>query len=256
MKKSTTPLFPLISALDDLLSTALITDYPGSVNGLQIANSGAIMRIVAAVDACETVITEAARVKGTLLLVHHGLFWQGVQPVTGPLYRKMKAALNGDLALYSSHLPLDLHPKLGNNILLAKALGLTSIKPALELKGQPVGVTGRISSLTRDAFALCLSEALGVKVHVAPGGPEKIQSVLVVTGGAGSEVARAASLAVDAFVTGEGPHWSYTAAEELGINLFYAGHYATETFGVKALASHLSAKTGLPWSFLDHPTGL
>jgi len=257
MKKPNTPLTPLISSLDDLLNTAAVTDYPGAVNGLQIANSGVITRIVAAVDACEAVIIEAARVKGTLLLVHHGLFWNGVQPITGSLYRKMKAALDGDLALYSSHLPLDLHSKLGNNILLAKALGLTGIKPALELMGRPVGVTGKIKSLTRDAFALRLSEEIGAKVHVAPGGgSKKIQSVLVVTGGAGSEVARAASLGVDAFVTGEGPHWSYTAAEELGVNLFYAGHYATETYGVKALASHLSVKTRLPWSFLDHPTGL
>ena len=256
MKKSTIRLSPLVSSLDELLKTADVNDYPGAVNGLQIANSGAITRIIAAVDACEAVISEAARVQGTLLLVHHGLFWNGVQPITGPLYRKTKAALDGDLALYSSHLPLDLHPKLGNNILLAKALGLTGIKPALELKGQPVGVIGKIASLSREAFSLRLSDALGAKVHAAPGGSGKIRSVLVVTGGAGSEVSRAAALGVDAFVTGEGPHWSYTAAEELGVNLFYAGHYATETFGVKALASHLSAKTGLPWSFLDHPTGL
>jgi dinuclear metal center YbgI/SA1388 family protein len=256
MKKPSNRLLSLISSLDDLLNTAVVSDYPGAVNGLQIANSGVITRIAAAVDACEAVISEAARVKGTLLLVHHGLFWNGVQPITGPLYRKMKLALDGDLALYSSHLPLDLHYKLGNNILLAKALGLTGVKPAIELMGQLVGVTGKIKSLTRDAFALRLSEAIGAKVHVAAGGSKKIQSVLVVTGGAGSEVARAASLGVDAFVTGEGPHWSYTTAEELGVNLFYAGHYATETFGVKALASHLSAKTGLPWSFIDHPTGL
>lgn len=256
MKKPTNRLLPLVSSLDDLLNTAVINDYPGAVNGLQIANSGVITRIVAAVDACETVIREAAGVNGTLLLVHHGLFWNGVQPITGPLYRKVKIALDGDLALYSSHLPLDLHPMMGNNILLAKALGLTGIKPALEIKGQPVGIIGKISTLTREAFTHRLSEAVGANVHVAPGGSEKIQSVLVVTGGAGSEVARAAELAVDSFVTGEGPHWSYTAAEELGVNLFYAGHYATETFGVKALASHLSAKTGLPWSFLDYPTGL
>jgi dinuclear metal center YbgI/SA1388 family protein len=256
MKKPTTQLSPLISSLDDLLNTALINDYPGAVNGLQIANSGTLTRIVAAVDACEMVITEAARVKGTLLLVHHGLFWNGVQPVTGPLYRKMKAALDGDLALYSSHLPLDLHPKLGNNILLAMALGLSGIKPALQLKGQAVGVTGNVRVMKREAFAKLLSGTVGGDVNLAPGGPKIIKTVLVVTGGAGSEVARAADLGVDAFVTGEGPHWSYTAAEELGINLFYAGHYATETFGVKALASHLSAKTGLPWSFLDHPTGL
>ena len=93
-------------------------------------------------------------------------------------------------------------------------------------------------------------------MNLAPGGPKIIKTVLVVTGGAGSEVARAAELGVDAFVTGEGPHWSYTAAEELGVNLFYAGHYATETFGVKALASLVANQACLPWSFLDHPTGL
>jgi dinuclear metal center YbgI/SA1388 family protein len=226
------------------------------MNGLQIVNEGPLTRIVAAVDACEVVVAEAARVKGTLLIVHHGLFWSGVQPVTGAFRRKIKAALEGDLALYSSHLPLDLHSKLGNNALLAKALGLRTVKPALEIKGRPLGILGTISPAGRDAFARRVGEAVGGEVHVAPGGPEKISKVLVVTGGAGGEVIRAAELGVDAFVTGEGPHWSYTASEEEGINLFYAGHYATETFGVKALASHLSAKTGLPWSFLDHPTGM
>jgi dinuclear metal center YbgI/SA1388 family protein len=246
----------LVSTLDDLLRTDEITDYPNALNGLQIQNGGRITRLVAAVDACEKVILEAARVKGTLLLVHHGIFWNGAQPVAGPLYRKMHAAFNGDLALYSSHLPLDLHPQLGNNILLSRALGLNSLKPALEMKGQAVGVMGKIKPLKREQFVTLISKVTGAEVHLAPGGPETIKTVLVVTGGAGSEVARAAALGVDAFVTGEGPHFSYTAAEELGINLFYAGHYATETFGVKALASRLSKQTGLPWSFLDHPTGL
>ena len=246
----------LVSTLDTLLCPEKITDYLGAVNGLQIENSGAITRIVAAVDACEGVIREASRKKGTLLLVHHGLFWNGLTPITGAYYRKLKAAFDGDLALYSSHLPLDLHPELGNNVLLARALRLTSIKPAFEMKGQPVGLMGKIKAIPRDAFIKRLSEAVGGAVHLAPGGAKTIRKLLIVTGGGGSEVARAAKLGVDSFVTGEGPHWSYTAAEEAGINLFYAGHYATETSGVKALAAHLSKKTGLPWSFLDHPTGL
>jgi dinuclear metal center YbgI/SA1388 family protein len=246
----------IVSTLDSLLCPEEITDYPGAVNGLQIENSGTVTRIVAAVDACEFVIKEASRVKGTLLLVHHGIFWNGFAPIAGPYYRKLQAAFHGDLALYSSHLPLDLHPELGNNVLLARALGLTSIKPAFEMKGQAVGVTGKIKAITRDAFVKKLSDAVGGDVHLAPGGEETIRTLLIVTGGAGSEVTRAAGLGVDGFVTGEGPHWSYTAAEEAGINLFYAGHYATETFGVKALAAYLSRKTGLPWSFLDHRTGL
>ena len=246
----------LVSRLDSLLRISEINDYPGAMNGLQIAGEGPLRRIVAAVDACEAVIAVAARVKGTLLLVHHGLFWNGAQPVTGAHRRKLKAALDGDLSLYSSHLPLDLHPKLGNNALLAKALGLRAVKPALALKGQTAGLIGRISPVSREVFSKKISKAVGGSVHLAPGGGSRISKVLVVTGGAGSEVARAAELGVDAFVTGEGPHWSYTVAEELGLNLFYAGHYATETFGVKALAARISSETGLPWSFIDHPTGL
>ena len=249
-------LAPIVSSLDSLLRTAEISDYPGAVNGLQIANSGKVSRIVAAVDACESVIFEASSVKGTLLIVHHGLFWNGAQPVTGAFRRKIKAALDGDLALYSSHLPLDLHPKFGNNALLAKAIGLTSCSPAMVLKGNAVGIMGTIKPTSRDRFSTILSKAVGGKVHLSPGGPPTIRKVLVVTGGAGGEVAQAAALGADAFVTGEGPHWSYTAAEEAGINLFYAGHYATETFGVKAVAAWISGKTRLPWSFLDHPTGL
>lgn len=249
-------LHSLVSDLDSLLRTGEIADYPGAMNGLQIENGGTITRLVSAVDACEEVIIEASRVKGTLLLVHHGIFWNGPQSVTGASYRKLKAAMDGDLALYSSHLPLDLHPKLGNNVLMARALGLTSIKPAFEMKGQNVGVIGRIKAITRDALVKKLSDSVGGTVHLAPGGGEAIRTVLIVSGGAGSEVKAVAALGVDAFVTGEGPHWSYTAAEEERINLFYAGHYATETFGVKALAAYLSKKTGLPWSFLDHPTGL
>ena len=256
MKTPSKRLDHIVTLLDRLVRTSEIADYPGALNGLQIENQGGITRIVAAVDACEAVLLEASKQPGTLLIVHHGLFWSGAQPITGSFYRKLKAALDGDLALYSSHLPLDLHPSLGNNVLLAKALALSDIKPALEIKGQSIGVMGKVKPMKREKFIALLRECIGEPIHLAPGGPEMIRSVLVVTGGAGGEVAQAAGLKADAFVTGEGPHWSYTAAEELGINLFYGGHYATEVFGVKALASHLSEKTGLPWSFLDHPSGL
>lgn len=246
----------IVTDLDTLLRTREIPDYPGAMNGLQIANEGAVRRIVAAVDACEAVITGAASIPGTLLIVHHGIFWQGVQALTGAYRRKIKAALDGDLAIYSSHLPLDLHPALGNNALLAKALGLRSLKPALVIKGQPIGLIGSVPPVSRDLFVKRIAEAVGGRVHLAPGGSSRVSKVLVVTGGAGSEVAQAANLGVDAMVTGEGPHWSFTAAEELGVNLYYAGHYATETFGVRALAARLSSQTDIPWSFLDHPTGL
>jgi putative NIF3 family GTP cyclohydrolase 1 type 2 len=110
--------------------------------------------------------------------------------------------------------------------------------------------------LTRHELAGRLEKILGAKPHLSPGGPTQIKRIGVVTGGAGGEIAKAAAEGVDTFITGEGPHHSYTEAEELGVNLFYGGHYATETFGVKALAARVAARYRIPWEFLDHPTGL
>ncbi len=244
----------MVAYLDRELNTAAIADYPGAWNGLQLANAGEIGRIVAAVDASLPVIEAAAGGPG-LLIVHHGMFWQGVQPVTGPFYRKLKIAMDAGLAIYSSHLPLDVHPDWGNNIQLARAIHLQDPVPFFDQKGLLLGLRGAWSG-TRSELTDYLQAALGGPVHVCPGGPEIIASVGLITGGAGSEVAKVATYGVDTFITGEGPHWSYPLAEELGLNVFYGGHYATETFGVKALATALAAKFDLPWAFLDHPTGL
>lgn len=246
----------IVAFLDQELRTAAISDYPGAVNGLQLANSGKVSRIVAAVDASLAVVAEAAEGGGpALLLVHHGLFWQGAQPLRGPVYRKFKTAMDADLAIYSSHLPLDVHPLWGNNIQLAKALGLINPQPFLEKKGLHLGLRAEWTT-SREELADCLEAAVGGPVHVCPGGPDRTKSVAIITGGAGSEVAEVAAAGIDSFITGEGPHWSYPLAEELGVNLFYAGHYATETFGVKSLAAELSLRFDLDWSFVDRPTGL
>lgn len=248
-------LAPIVTHLDQYLRTADVTDYPGAWNGLQIENSGAVTKIGAAVDACEWTIARAVEQGITLLLVHHGLFWGGVQPLTGAVRRKMKAALDGDLAIYSSHLPLDLHPVVGNNALLSKALGFKKCAPFFVSKGQAIGLQTR-AVLSLHELARRLERVLGGAPHLAPGGPAKTARIGIVTGGAGGEVARAAAEGVDTFITGEGPHHSYALAEELGVNLFYAGHYATETFGVRALAAHVAKKFRVPWEFIDHPTGL
>jgi dinuclear metal center YbgI/SA1388 family protein len=245
----------IVSFLDQELRTAAISDYPGAVNGLQLANSGKVPRIVAAVDASLAVIEAAAMAGPALLIVHHGLFWQGIQPLCGPVYRKFKTAMDANLAIYSSHLPLDVHPLWGNNIQLAKALGLINPQPFLEKKGLHLGLRAEWSA-SREELADRLEAAVGGPVHVCPGGPDRPKSIAIVTGGAGSEVADVASHGIDTFITGEGPHWTYPLAEELGVNLFYAGHYATETFGVKALAAELSNRFQLEWSFVDRPTGL
>jgi dinuclear metal center YbgI/SA1388 family protein len=245
----------LITYLDRELRTAEISDYPGAMNGLQLANGGEIGRIVAAVDASLPVIVAAAEGGPGLLIVHHGMFWQGVQPVTGAFYRKLKIAMDAGLAIYSSHLPLDVHPELGNNILLARAIGLQNPKPFFDQKGLAIGLQGAWRGSRRE-LVNSLQCKLAGPVHLCPGGPEMVGQVGVITGGAGSEVAKVAAAGVDSFITGEGPHWSYPLAEELGLNVFYGGHYATETFGVKALSEALAAKFGVPWSFLDRPTGL
>jgi dinuclear metal center YbgI/SA1388 family protein len=248
-------LHDLVSYLDDLLAIHQFQDYPGAHNGLQLEGPAEVGRLFAAVDACEAVILEAAKEGPALLLVHHGLLWGGAMPFRGAFFRKLKTCMDAGLAIYSSHLPLDQHPELGNNVLLAKELGFGASEPFLELRGRPAGLRIK-TEISRKELAERLAGATGEPPHLAPGGKEVCRNIGIVTGGAGGEVASAAACGVDTLITGEGPHWSYTAAEELGVNLFYAGHYATETFGVKALADHCGARFDLPNRFLPHPSGL
>ncbi len=249
-------LHEMVGYTDRYLELKKIADWPDAWNGLQVGGAGAeVKKIGAAVDACEAVLEEAVQSGVDLLVVHHGLFWGGVQPVVGAMYRKLKCALDHGLAVYSAHLPLDVHPRLGNNVLLAKALGMKKWEPFFFEKGRCLGVKAHMKCSVAE-LAGRLERILGSAPHLAPGGSSEAGCVGIVTGGAGGHVGRARQEGVDTFVTGEGPHHSYTAAEELGVNLFYAGHYATETFGVKALAAHLARRYRLEWVFLDHPTGL
>lgn len=245
----------VVEYLDRELRTASIPDYSGAVNGLQLANTGKIGRVIAAVDASLPVIEAVAAEGPGLLIVHHGMFWQGVQPVTGAFYRKLKIAMAADLAIYSSHLPLDIHSEWGNNIQLARAIKLQNPTPFLDHKGHSMGLRGDWQG-SRVALLDALNRTLGGPVHLCPGGSESISKIGIITGGAGSEVARVASCGVDTFITGEGPHWSYPLAQELGVNLIYGGHYATETSGVRTLAQALGNHFSIPWTFSDHPTGI
>jgi dinuclear metal center YbgI/SA1388 family protein len=245
----------LTAYLDGYLSIGEVPDFGGAVNGLQVQNSGEVTRVAAAVDAVQATIDAAAREGADLLLVHHGLFWDGNQPVTGRRYRRVRALLDADVALYSAHLPLDVHPEVGNNAVLARELGVEIEGPLGEYKGRPIGVWGRLE-LSREALAARLDQTLGCRIKVVAGGPERVRRVGVVTGGAGDQLSAARALGLDAFITGEGAHHHYFDAEEGGINLYLGGHYATEVWGVRALARHIEERFGLPWSFIDHPTGL
>lgn len=245
----------IVHYADEMLRLAEIEDYPNALNGLQIENSGEVTKIGAAVDASAHTMQMAAGNGVDFLVVHHGLFWQGLQPVVGPLHRALKLALENNLALYSVHLPLDLHSRIGNNALLAQTLGLEKTEPFLELMGQPAGLVAS-AQLRRDELLTKLEESLGGPVRCIGTGPMETKRIGIVTGGAGGEIYAAAREGIDSYITGEAPHWAAVAAEELGINLFLGGHYATETFGVKALAAELAEKFSLSWEFLDHPTGL
>ena len=245
----------IVKHTDQLLRTAAVGDYDGAVNGLQVANNGAVTRIAATVDASLATVKLALAAKADLLLVHHGLFWSPSHPWTGRRYELLRALIGNNLAVYSSHLPLDSHPRLGNNAQLCAALGFKRLRPFFTSHGQPIGFQ-TATNLSRDEVVARLARATGSQPRVIPGGPRFCRRIGVVTGGAGGDLKTAAVERVDTFITGEGPHWTYALAEELGLNVIYAGHYATETFGVKALTRHLSKKFRVPWVFLDHPTGL
>src|SRR5206468_10879923 len=206
---------------------------------------GRVTRIGAAVDVSTRVLSETAKQDVDSLIVHHGLFWPGLRPVRDALRRQLRLAFEKDIALYSAHLPLDIHPRVGNNAQLVAALGLKSPRPFLEEKGQPVGLKVR-ASLPRSELVRQLRKALNGPVKVFDFGPKQTRAIGMITGAAGSEIYRVAGENIDTFVTGEAPHWAAVAAEELGVNLLLGGHYTTEVFGVKALAAHLSKRFRVP----------
>ncbi len=252
---ATAALSQIVRYSDRLLRLDAFEDYPGAVNGLQVENRGQVHRIAAAVDASLATVKLAIDAKADLLVVHHGLFWSPSTPWTGRKYELLRRLLDNDLAVYSAHLPLDAHPRVGNNALLCQALGVKKLRPFFESKGQLIGLRGELS-VDRDDLAGRLRKAVGGPVKLLPGGRKLCRKIGVVTGGAGAELTLAAAAGIDTFITGEGPHWTFALAEELRINVLYGGHYATETFGVKALAADLSRRYRIPWIFLDHPTGL
>lgn len=245
----------LAEYLDGLMRVRETPDYGNAWNGLQIANTGEVTRVAAAVDATEESIRAAAERGCNGLIVHHGLFWDGPGPITGRRYRRLKLALQNDIAVYSCHLPLDVHAELGNNVLLARELGVTVSGSFGSFEGMPTGVTGALQ-IRREALAARLDDLLGSRVKLIPGGPEVNARVGIITGGAGSMISAAIDAGVDAFITGEGAHHTYFDAMEGGVNVYYAGHYATETFGVRALAAHVAERFELEWEFIDLPTGL
>ena len=247
--------------LDTLLRTNAIADYANAVNGVQLAHQGPVMRVAASVDISRTVIERTIAAKANLLLVHHGMFWGGLQPLRGAQYERVKMLLDHDVAVYAAHLPLDAHPDLGNNVLLARELQLTPSDGFAEHQGTMIGVRGDadIETAVLAERARAFARRHGGELRTTPidaARRTRRWAICTGSGASASTLAEASALGVDTLIVGEGPHWTAVDAPEAGLVIMYAGHYATETLGVRALAGKVNELFGLPWSFIEAPTGL
>ena len=256
----TVALGDIVAALDTELRTTDIPDYPGALNGLQVANRGRVSRVVVAVDASRAAIAEASVNNADLLIVHHGLFWGGAQPLVGVAYEKFHSLLSNNISVYASHLPLDLHPTLGNNSRLAATFGFAPTAGFARYKNIEIGVTGVANEPTDAILARVQSYAAryggSVRTSVSTVGRITKRWAICSGGGASTDSLREArELGVDTLIVGEGPHHTTVEAIEHNLCVIYAGHYATETLGVQALGAFLEERFGLPWSFLHLPTG-
>lgn len=255
------PLATIASHLDALLRVRETPDYPPALNGIQVEHRGPVQKIAAAVDTSARTIRGAVGAGANLLLVHHGLFWGGLQPLTGPHYSRVRLLLDNDVALYSAHLPLDAHRTFGNSLLLSRELGLESSARFARHETIDCGVSGLSDIATTELVARLdvFAKSQGgsaIASSIAPGRRTRHWAICSGAGVNVDTIREAVDLGVDTLISGEGPHWSAVDAEEKGLVIIYAGHYATETLGVRALAEHLSVTFGVPWTFIDAPTGL
>ena len=258
---SRAPLDSVSSYLDDLLRIREIPDYPNALNGVQVQTRDDVTHIAAAVDVSRAVIEGAIAAGANLLLVHHGMFWGGTQPVRGVLYDRLRLLLQHGVAVYSAHLPLDAHPEIGNNVLLARELDLVPSGAFAHFHGVAIGVRGEgtvdTGSLLERARAFAGRHGGTVRATPIRAGHVTRRWAICTGGGASAEtLAEAATVGVDTLIVGEGPHWTAVEAPDAGLTIIYAGHYATETLGVRALAERVARQFDLRWSFIDAPTGL
>lgn len=251
----------VVDFLDQELRTSEVPDYPGALNGLQVSNNGSVTHVAAAVDFSTRSVRAAAERGADLLLVHHGMFWGGATAITGVMYDRVAMLLDKNIAVYGSHIPLDLHPGFGNNALLARELGLTPSAGFAMLRGVAVGVSGAADIPTRtlcDKAAALAARHRGAVVTTPLRDGQVTQRWGICTGaGASSETLKeAADLRLDTLIVGEGPHHTAVQAIDAGLTIIYAGHYATETLGVIALAEELGRRFAIKSSFVEAPTGL
>jgi dinuclear metal center YbgI/SA1388 family protein len=251
----------IVRYLDSELRTPEVPDYDAALNGLQLANSGPVSRVAAAVDFSADTVAGAIRERANLLVVHHGMFWRGPHALTGRAYERLRSAIVADLAVYASHIPLDLHPDMGNNALLARELRLESDGTFGRYRGVEIGVTGSSNLPTTEllerirAFSARYTTT-AVNTPVREGHTTRRWAIITGAGASAETLSEARQRGVDTFIVGEGTHHTAVEAIEYGMVVVYAGHYATETLGVRALAARLSERFDVSSVFVDVPTGL
>lgn len=242
----------LVDYCDQRTRRAAFKDAPGAFNGLQVANDGRVTKIGAAVDAGVIPFQKAVAAGVDFLIVHHGMYWDMPRPLTGPVYGRVAALVRGNCALYSNHLPLDAHPEIGNNALLAHQLGLAPVRGFLPREEENIGLIA--AGTGRDALRKKLEKFYPRVIALEFGSAQPAQ-IAFCSGSGNSAVPELRPEGVDTLVTGELREEWFNIAQEQRLNLYLCGHYATEVHGVKALAAELAGKFGLPWSFIatDNP---
>jgi len=245
----------LANHLDRLLRADRFQD--DSWNGMQVANSGRIGSVCAGVDATLPFFEEAAARGAGMVICHHGLSWgTSLARITELNYRLVSFLIRNDLALWACHLPLDAHPVHGNNAVLARLLGLRNRRPFARYHGQAIGVRGELPQAVDFAtFAERVKREVNPHADVRQLGRRRVRRVGVVSGGAAREVAEAIREGLDVYVTGEPTLSGYNQAMQEGMNVVYAGHYATEVFGVRAVLRLIQTRYGIPGSFVEQPGG-
>jgi dinuclear metal center YbgI/SA1388 family protein len=240
----------IIAYLDGELETGLYRDF-GPI-GLQVLGAPEVHKVCVAVSASLDVFERAAAAGAQMVIVHHGLFWDGASPVIGQMERRrLEALFAGDLTLLAYHLPLDGHPVLGNNARLAVMAGIVDPQPFAEHRGRTLGFQGRLAAPEpASALAGRLGEQLGSRPLVFPGGPDPVRTLGIVSGGAARDVREAARLGLDCFLTGEPEEDTPYLAAELAVTTICAGHHATETVGVQAVAERLAEVFGVATEYL------
>ena len=244
----------LVAYLDDYLHIGEIADY--GPQGLQVETANTeVKRIALAVDVSPVIIETAVSYQADKLLVHHGVLWRQVERIAGPLGERVRQMMAHGLNLYAAHLPLDAHPEVGNNAVLAKMFGVTNVEWWYAPTNVPIAVVGDVASQpSLDELTLQVNSQLNTEAHVLAHGPKTVQRLAILSGFGADKVAEAKVQGADTFLTGETSHANYWAASDFGMNVIFAGHYATETVGVQSLGAHLTDKFGIETRFFDFPT--